>query len=343
MTLKEIAAEAGVSISTASRVINKKSAKVARPEVQKRILEIAEKSGYIPNVSAQYLKTGEYKKSETQPKTIACIFARTPDPVNNPFFIDIARNFEQTAYLYDSIVKHSLNPLDIQNTSFLQALSAENLDGVVVLGRCNNNMLHSLQKYFRHIVYVGLNEFDSKYDQVICNGKTIALSAMNYLFELNHTKIVYIGETKNEIRFNGYCEALEAQGIPLRKEYIVNIPQSSNHGYSGMQKILEQTKDFTAVFCADDSTAIGVMRALFDHHIRIPADVSVISINDNDSSEFLTPPLTTVHIPTKEMGNIAAKVLIDRIAHGHTLPIRVEMPFKIIERKSCAVAKSYTK
>ena len=95
LTLKEIAAEAGVPISTVSRVINKNSTKVASPEVQTRIREIAARNGYIPNVTAQCLKEGAVKRADARQKAIACIFARTPDSVNNPFFIEIARRLER--------------------------------------------------------------------------------------------------------------------------------------------------------------------------------------------------------------------------------------------------------
>lgn len=339
LTLKEIAAEAGVSISTVSRVINKNSTKVASPEVQTRIREIAARNGYIPNVTAQCLKEGAVKRADARQKAIACIFARTPDSVNNPFFIEIARSLELTAYRHNFVVKHSFTALDVQSPSILQSLSEEQLEGAVILGRCNNDLLHYLRKYFQYVIYTGLNEFDSKYDQVVCDGYAVSIAVMKYLYSLGHRNIAYIGETENEVRYNGYLDALKQLGLPFRKEYIVNVLQTAEEGYNGVNRLLEKVHDATAIFCADDSTAIGALRALHDHHISVPNDVSVISINGNETTQFLTPPLTTVQIPAREMGDWTAKVLIDRMQGGHDLPIRIEVPFKLLERQSCAPLK----
>lgn len=82
-------------------------------------------------------------------------------------------------------------------------------------------------------------------------------------------------------------------------------------------------------------TAIGAMRAVKEHGLQIPEDISIISIDDIDTAQYLTPMLTTVHIPIEEMGKMAAKTLIDRIEGGHTLPMKISFPFYIAGRESC--------
>lgn len=154
-----------------------------------------------------------------------------------------------------------------------------------------------------------------------------------------HTKIAYIGETQNENRYAGYCSALADAGISVNQKYIANIVHSTEEGYKGVHHLLNNGCDATAFFCADDITAIGAMKAIKEHGLHIPEDVSVASIDDIDTAQYLTPPLTTTHIPLDEMGQMAAKVLIDRIEGGHTKHLKILFPYDIMERKSTAALR----
>ena len=98
---------------------------------------------------------------------------------------------------------------------------------------------------------------------------------------------------------------------------------------------MEQQPKLTAIFCGNDITAIGAIRAIKDRKLKIPKDISVISIDDIDMAQYLSPMLTTIHIPVDEMGKMAAKTLIDRINGGHTLPMKLQLPFHLANRDSC--------
>ncbi|MEG0689340.1 MAG: LacI family DNA-binding transcriptional regulator, partial [Hungatella sp.] len=332
MTLKEIALEAGVSISTVSRVINKNSKTAAGKEVQDRIWEIVRRTGYTPNTMARDLKRGTHDSSESPSRSIACLFARTGDGVTDSFFSPLARSIEKEAFKYNYILKYTFTAFDIHHPSTFRLISDNHVDGVAVLGRCDKQLLKFLKQYFKFVVYTGLNNLDAKYDQIICDGQQAALSAVNHLIQLGHKKIAYIGETHNEDRYQGYCTALAAARIPTRAEYVCNVPLSSEGGYQGINRLLEHDNDFSALFCPNDITAIGAMRAIKEHGLSIPIDISVISIDDIDTAQYLTPMLTTIHIPVEEMGQMAAKILIDRIEDGHRLPIKLNLPFYIANR-----------
>ena len=105
------------------------------------------------------------------------------------------------------------------------------------------------------------------------------------------------------------------------------------------EKILKKDLPVTAFFCPNDVTAIGAMRAVKEHHLSIPQDVSLISIDDIDTAQYLTPMLTTIHIPVEEMGQMTAKILIDRIEGGHTLPVKVSLPYYLAWRESCGACR----
>lgn len=335
MTLKEIAKEAGVSISTVSRVINNNS-KAASKEVQERIWEIVRRTGYTPNSVAQNLKQGGVSPSESKSRSIACLFARTSNTMTDMFFSSLARSIEQEAFKHNYILKYSFSSFDISNPATYQLISDNNVSGIAVLGRCDKQTLKFLRQYFNNIVYAGLNSLDAKYDQIICEGKQAAITVTEHLIDLGHTRIGYIGETFCEERYSGYCEALSRRRVPFHKEYIADVKLSSEDGYRGAKLLLERKTDVSAVFCSNDITAIGAMHAFQESGLQIPRDISVISIDDIDTAQYLTPMLTTIHIPTQELGQMAAKILIDRIEGGHRLPVKMNLPFYLANRESCA-------
>lgn len=338
MTLKEIAQEAGVSISTVSRVVNKNAPGAASKEVQDKIWEIVRRTGYTPNSTARNLKKGEENAAPVS-RSIACMFARATDTVTDLFFTSLARSIEQEAFKRNYVLKYSFSSFDATHPNTFRLITDNHVDGVVILGRCDKPMLKMMKQYFNYVAYTGLNYLDAKYDQVICDGYAAAHAAVSYLIELGHRKIAYIGETQSESRYNGYCDALSAHHISYWKGYTANVRLSLENGYQGAKKLLDTGCDATACFCANDITAIGAMRALQEAGLSIPRDVSIISIDDIETAQYLNPMLTTVHIPVEEMGQMAAKILIDRIEGGHRLPVRVALPFYIAQRDSCAPPK----
>ncbi len=335
MTLKEIAAEAGVSISTVSRVINKSGKSPASQEVQDKIWEIVRRTGYIPNTTARNLKKGDSQDESKRTNSIACLFARIPDAATDTFFSTLARSIEREAFQHNYILKYTFTAIDTQHPGILGVLADKQVDGVAVLGRCDKQLLKFLKQHFRYVAYTGLNELNAKYDQIICDGYQAAISAVNHLIELGHTKIGYIGEVENEIRYQGYCTAMANAGLPIYKGHVINVTMTPEGGYRGTQALLDTGCNATAFFCCNDNTAIGAMRAFQEHGLSIPKDISIISIDDIETAQYLTPMLTTVHIPLEDMGKMTAKTLIDRIEGGHTLPMKISLPHYIAKRESC--------
>lgn len=335
MTLKEIAQQAGVSISTVSRVINNQNPKVARKEVQDRIWQIVRETGYTPNISAKSLKKGELNPINS--RSLICLFARSPDSQNDPFFASLASSVEAAAYRQNYLVKSSLTAFDItSNSPNINILMDSSINGVAVLGRIDKAGLKFLKQNCRFVAYTGLNEIKANFDQILCDGYQTSVTAVEYLIGLGHRHIAYIGETENEIRYRGYKDTLEKYHLPFNSAYVSSAQQSADGGLKGAQKILSQNTPITAFFCSNDVTAIGAMRAIRNMGLQIPKDISVISIDDIDTAQYLSPALTTIHIPIEEMGQMTAKILIDRITGGHTLPMKIYLPFYLSERESCA-------
>lgn len=336
MTLKEIAKRAGVSISTVSRVINHKNTKAASKEVQDRIWKIVRDTEYVPNTNARNLKIKDHEGvNSLNKKNIGCIFARSNDTINDPFFSQISRAIEQEAFRQGYIMKFSFSAYDINDPNTYQLISNNDVNGIVILGRFDKNLLSFVKNRYKHVVYTGLNQIDTHYDQVICDGYQASLKVVNYLYQLGHRHICYVGEKNNETRYQGYCDAMKSLGLPVSRDSVVVSTFTSEGGYLSVKEYLMKSKKVTAFFCGNDITAIGALKAIREHGLEVPKDISIISIDDIDTAQYVSPMLTTIHIPMEELGKMAAKILIDRIEYGKSLPIKVELPFTLTVRESC--------
>lgn len=329
---------ADVSVSTVSRVVNGNNAKAASPEVCDRIWKIVRETGYTPNQNAQSLQRGSSGAPQAQRTRIYVIFARKIDSYIDPFFTDLMHAVEEEAFLRKYPIQTISTDVELQNVS---AGGSKKHSAAIILGQINDENLRKLKDRFRYLVYVGLNALpeSAQIDQVLCSGYKAARSAVAYLAGLGHRRIFYIGETRNEERYEGYVDEMKSLGIPPQPDHVHRSPLSPYGGYQCMMKILSRQLSCTAIFCANDDTSIGVVRALVERGINVPEDISVVGMDDIEMSRYLSPMLTTVHVPTDEMGKQAVKVLIDRIEGGHRTPIKVKFPSSLSPRESCSAPK----
>lgn len=328
MSLKKIAEMVGVSPSTVSRVLNNTVPTCASTELKERIWEAAHTLQYVPNTEARNLKMG--KRETVKSYRIAVILTRFGFLDKDPFFRELFQSIEEALLTQSCVLQMVSNAGDVDFSAL------EKTDGIIVLGRCSDDFLARLKHYTRNIVGVDRNPTDYKMDEIICNGKTAAVKAMEYLLSLGHQKIGYIGDCSFEARYVGYCETLIKENIPINYHYIQSTDQTYESGYQAMLEL--QKQDMTAVFCANDITALGAMQAMADtvsQKKEKKRSVSVISIDNIAAAMTAAPRLTTVDIPKEEMGRMAVTILLDRISHRHSEYLRVEFPCKIIERESC--------
>ncbi len=336
MTLKELADLAGVSVSTVSRVINHKNTKVASKEVQDKIWKIVRESNYVPNAAARNLKLGNTTSGTKLPaKTIGCIYARSTTDMNDPFFSQIARAVEQEAFRQGYLMKYSFTAFDINDANIYHLITDNQVGGIAILGRFDQSLLKFVKSHYKHVVYTGLNKIDQDFDQIICDGYQASMSAVNHLYKLGHRQIGYVGEKNKEARYQGYYDAMTALNLPLKREHIIVTQLSSEGGYKALKEYFKKQNTVTALFCANDLTAIGAMKAIKEMGHKIPEDISIISIDDIDTAQYVSPMLTTIHVPLEELGKTAAKILIDRIENGKSLPLKIELPFYLANRESC--------
>lgn len=178
---------------------------------------------------------------------------------------------------------------------------------------------------------------DTVVDEVVCDGEKIAFMAVEHLIELGHTNIGYIGECHNEARYRGFVEALYDHHLELDPNFVIETNQTEAKGYEAMEKLLAMPDYPTGIYCANDITAVGVLKLLSRRkNIYMP---SVIASDDIEQAQFTTPMLTTVHLPKEDMGKFALWLLLDRINNGHKAVTRMELECKLMVRSSCTSAQ----
>ncbi|HWQ78067.1 MAG TPA: LacI family DNA-binding transcriptional regulator, partial [Anaerovoracaceae bacterium] len=340
MTLKEIAALAGVSISTVSRIINSPDDSFARKEVRDRVWAIIKETGYVPNQSARELKLKQNSSASVSSYTLTCLLGRTKTLDDNPFFAQVARAVEQQALNLGCSVSHLYSIFDIHNNA---DQNFPKTDGAVVLGRFSSEAMNFIEKHYRNKVYVGRNVMDCDWDQVICDGYDATKIALEHLIFNGHKRIGYIGESVNEVRYQAFSDMVVKHGLDQDANLVCRCQQNGDGGYMGADKMIKQATPLpTAVFCATDIAAIAAIRRFSEAGIRIPNQLSVISMDNIELSAYVSPMLTTVETPIVELGNVAVQTLIDRINKRHRLPMKIFLPNKLMVRESVAKCSAST-
>lgn len=306
ITIKDVASEADVSISTVSRVLNNK------PDVgdntRKKILKIIDKLNYNPNNIARGLVM---KKTNT----IGLII---PD-ISNPFFPEVAKAIEDQAQKlgYSVILFNTDNNLEREKKA-VDVLRGKQVDGLIVsLSLDNSNILEELKEKNYPVVQIDRQALSNSYPLISIDNEESAYYIVEYIIKNGHQKIAHITgnlhTTTARDRLAGYKKALKDNNIEINNKLIFEGNYSQNSGYKNMKKILKYKDRPTAVFAANDITAAGVYKAIFEANLKIPEDIAVAGHDDIDLATLLQPQLTTMAQPKYELGKRAIIYLFKMI------------------------------
>lgn len=346
MSIKKIAEKAGVSPATVSRVLNNPNYKCSVSGLRDKIWKTAIEMNYVPNEAARNLKKGVSAKQE---KTwyINILMTRTDSSTTDPFFAELLRVIESEIHDKNCILskvwymsvfsddrKCRRENLDRLIDGMYDEVEGKR-DGLIIIGRCNKEALKKLNKKYKSVVSVNRNSTNYEVDEVLCDGKKIAAAAVEYLISLGHKNIGYIGQCHSEDRYNGYLETLKKHDLDVIPEYVIETKQTEAEGYEAMEKFFQSDDMPTGIYCANDISAIGMLKCLnkFRNRYYMP---SIISSDDIQEAQFTKPMLTTVSLPKEDMGKFALYLLLDRLKGGHSGIVRMELEGKLVIRNSCS-------
>ena len=312
LTIKDIAKACGVSVSTVSRVLNE------HPDVsaanREKVLATVRAMHYVPNSSARDLVKG--------PDDAIGLVVRG---VGNPFFTNIIRAVEEACDKAGyTMVLHQIHSGEDELAAGAQLAGAKRLRGLILLGGCFDYTPEDVARLKVPFVCCSYtNSFGTlrtdEYSSVSINDQKEAYKAVKMLAALGHQKIAALvhsvdDRSVSQLRFKGYCQALEDSGIALDRELVQeSVGYYMADGYRAMEALLDRRDDFTAIFVISDAMAIAAMKALHDRGKRVPEDCSVIAIDGIEVSAYTVPTLTTLIQPQREMGTRSVAILLDMI------------------------------
>jgi LacI family transcriptional regulator len=331
-TMKDVAAKAGVSVFTVSSVIND-SAKIA-PSTRERVLRAIAELNYIPNSIARSLRT---QKS----RTVGVLFPLFSSSTSRAFFGTVAEGIhdvlrENGYHLILSGI--TLSPAPDEEQRELDNLASKHIDGLIYAPvHCRQV---SLKRENLPVVVVDRELLGFKGDRVFNNNFESSIEAVEYLISKGHRNIAYIGRrtefSNHRERFLGYRKALEKNSLRFDLSLVKSAEKPDQVGiplgYSACRDLLPLK--VSAIFCNESYGTIGVLKYAKDYGLRIPGDLALITYDDLEWSEIVDPPLTVVRQPAYEMGNQAARILLNRIENPDVRARKLTLESKLIIRSS---------
>jgi DNA-binding LacI/PurR family transcriptional regulator len=329
-TLSDVAREAGVVAMTASRAIN--GSGYVSQEVRERVLVVARKLNYRPNMLARSLKGQRLK----------AVGIMLPD-IANPFSAELVEGMKDVLEPegYTPFIALAGRGVDHEREG-LQSFVDHRVDGLLVATLrtdAGDDLLRDLSGQGIPMVTVGREVMGMQMDCVTADHWQGGFDVTMHLIELGHRLIGFVGIAADDAlrlrRYQGYLAALNKAGLKIGSEYTVGPVHApafatQDDGYDGMMRLAKLDAPPTAVLARNDSAAIGVLRAAHTLGMKAPDDLSVAGFDNIPLAAFWTPALTTVAQPIREQGKLAARILLDKIegkstALGETRTMECEL------------------
>lgn len=332
----DVARRAGVSLSTASLVLNDRPN--VNPETKERVLKAIRELNYHPRRHARALASQ---------KTGNIGFILTEDHFSRaePFYtkIFLGTEFESRKYNYYILLTTVPSTFRIE-TDLPRFLRERNVDGVLFAGRVPATLAEHIRKLKLPHVYIDFSPRGEQSNAVMIDNLLGASLAMRHLIDLGHWHIAFVGGDISHpsiaTRLEGYKQTLLQAQLPVAEDLIESKESytATGHGYHATEKLLARHAPFTAIFAANDAMAIGAMQCLRKNSKQVPADVSVIGFDDVEAGTHTQPQLTTIRVDKEELGAIASRRLVEMIETKKEFLGKVFTPVELVVRQSTAPA-----
>jgi DNA-binding LacI/PurR family transcriptional regulator len=331
LNLRQLSEQLRLSQTTISLVLNNSPAAKSIPQhTRERVLEAARKYQYRPNYFARSLR-------RNRSMSIGLIVPDVSDGYFTALMHAVEEHLIKSHYFYFT-ASHYRKPELTEEYACLLAERA--VDGLL--------LVDTPVELHLSLPTVAISAHNPAADvlNITLDHDKAAELALHHLYNLGHRSIAFMRGpsviTDADYRWRGIVKTAKALDIPVTPELTLQLTemnQSPEMGYGPMKDLLSRRRDFTAIFCFNDVSAIGAIRAIADAGLRVPEDISVIGFDDIISAAYHKPSLTTVKQPLREMGTTGAQVVLDRIRYPEkTWPREIVMQPELIVRESTGPA-----
>jgi LacI family transcriptional regulator len=329
VTIKDVARESGVNISTVSRALN--DGYGVNDKTRKHVIAVAARLDYRPNRVARGLVTG-------RTHSLALLLS----DIRNPFFAELARGAEDAARAGNCDLVLCNSDLDPdKQMQYVRSLLEKRVDGILM----NSVAVLTREQQARlaacgvPIVLLNRSALNRAFSTVCADNETGGGLAAKYLLGLGHRKIAHLTGPREHgnlsDRTRGFMNGLQSAKNPIQP-IVLRGKFDFMGGCELTKQLLEEHPDVTAIFAGNDVMAFGAVRAALDRGLHIPEDLSLIGFDNIEFASVIHPPLTTIHQPKYEMGHAAIEILL-RLAHDKykQVPEHRTLGVELIERQSC--------
>lgn len=333
LTITEIARAAGVSKSTVSLVLN--NSPLVKPVTARKVKITAKKLGYVYNRSAASLRHGNSN-----------IIGMVVNDLNNSFFVELLVGAERVlcAANYTTLLAHTGEQLPLQQ-QVLGSMREQKTAGLILCPALNTpaTLAITLKKWGLPFVCV-MRPFADEHSDFVGGDNYQALKlATQHLIDLGHQHIAFIGRNSTNnvsiVRQEGYMDCLAENQLPVNPAWIIESHISMQGGKQAMHTLLNLSHKPSAVVCYNDLVATGVLNEIYASGLTAGKDIAVVGSDDVATSCYCNPPLTTVALHSKKIGELASQLLLKRLKQPEAPPMRELLAPQLIIRQSCGANK----
>ena len=335
VTIKDVAALAGVSPSTVSRTCkdNPSISRETKEKVRKAMMTL----GYEPNFQASNL-------ASQNSKTIGIILPPTSDreTFENPFFLETIRGISLfcNGRQYISTIVSGQSSEDLLSSIRTMVRSGQ-VDGFILLySKEDDAIIEYLNEEGLLYVLIGKAQQFANLTIYIDNDNVLAgKEATDYLYNLGHRKIAYLGSESIKFfsadRKTGYQLSMLQHDLAVEKKYMIEVNDVYLDECKELLEMLRSEDRPTAIVVSDDILAVSLERVCIQCGLTIPNDLSIISFNDSLFARLTHPPLTSINVNSSQLGIEAASQLINHIENPNLVATKIIVPHSLVERESC--------
>jgi len=327
VTIRDVAKATGVSINTVSRALNDKPD--INKETKERVLKVAKELGYIKDATALSLRYG-------LTKVIGVIL----EDSSNPFFSEVLKGIEKEAKRngFNVIFMNTEKEYKLEEEAIKTMLSRR-VDGIIVSPtQERSDDIKFLVKSGIPTVVLGVHFEDVEVPEVYSNDVNGGYLATKHLIERGRRKIIYMSgflyKSVARMRLEGYKKALYEHNIEFNEGYVFEVEEGVENSYKKMLEVIDSGTKFDGVFCFNDISAIGVLRALRDRRFAVPQEVSVVGYDDISFAQFMETPLTTICIDKQKEGELAFGLLYGLIKKKDSKKQKIVLDVELKVRKT---------
>lgn len=328
-TLRDVARRAGVSIGSASAVVN--ATAPVSPEMRAKVMRAVEELGYTPDGVARSLRLG-------RTRTVGLVL---PD-ITNPHFAAMASAIEVACDIAGYTLMFCNTADDpAKELRLLRLMRTQRVDGIILVPSGASEDPRPLKAAISAPTVIVDRTVDGlDFDAVLLDNRAAGRMVVEYLIGSGHRRIGIVagraGVSLSSERLAGYRETLAENGIPYDPSLVVGGEFQPEPAYRAAVALLHRRPRPTAIFSTSNHTTIGVMKALADQGFRCPDDISVAGIDDFEWSNAFSPRLTTAAQPIAEIGRRAVETLLGRMrGTAESAPRRIVLQPQLIVRDSC--------